>query len=238
MTQVLESTTDRRTPDSTAPPRWRPRRRGVRFLVGITLVVAAVGIIGAGAFAAVARANGSYVDLGARGDYRTDRYGLATETTNWRTTLFGWSGSVRVEVAAAGDEPIFVGVATPDAARRYLADIGYTTIGELDGGDVVRTEHEGAGRAQPPRHAVDWTAHAEGTATQTLRWDATDRPQMVVAMNADGSRAVHVRIVSSAVTVDRMPWWLPAGALALGAVMLLIGVVVLQWAIRGRRAAT
>jgi hypothetical protein len=47
-------------------------------------------------------------------------------------------------------------------------------------------------------------------------WNATEHPQTVLAMNADRSRSVRVRVVSSAITLDRMPWWVPAGTLALG----------------------
>jgi hypothetical protein len=74
-------------------------------------------MICAGAFAAMA-ARRTYVDLGAHGSYRTDRYGLTTNSTNWRTELFGWAGSVRLKVASAGQKPIFVGVAAPDAINR------------------------------------------------------------------------------------------------------------------------
>ncbi len=173
----------------------------------------------------------TYVDLGAHGSYRTDQYGLATESTNWRTAWFGWTGSVRVKVAPAGDKPIFVGVAAPDTIGNYLAGIGYTTVDEHGN----RTEHNGAAPATPPVRAVEWTAHDEGVGTQTLRWDATDGPEVVFAMNADGSRPVRVRIVSSAVTLDRMPWWVPAGSLFLGLVLLLAGVVILRRTVRARR---
>jgi hypothetical protein len=47
-------------------------------------------------------------------------------------------------------------------------------------------------------------------------WNATEHPQTVLAMNADRSRSVRVRVVSSAVTLDRMPCWVLAGTLALG----------------------
>jgi hypothetical protein len=141
---------------------------------------------------------------------------------------------VRLRVASAGQKPIFVGVAAPEALSRYLSDAGYTTVAERGGG-VVRTDHDGAAPA-PPSGAIDWTAHAQGIGTQTLRWDATDDPQVAFAMNADGSRPVHVRVVSSAVTLDRMPWWVPGGLLALGVILLPGGIVILRQTLRTRRA--
>lgn len=203
------------------------------LLAGLALVVGAVGLICGGASAAVVSAGGRYVDLGAHGSYRTDRYGLDTDSTNWRTELFGWAGSVRLKVASAGEKPIFVGVAPPDAISRYLSGTGYTTVGN-DG--VVRADHDGAAPTTAPVRALEWTAHAEGADTQTLRWNATDGPQVVFAMNADGSPAMDVRIVSSAVTLGRMPWWVPAGSLVLAVIVLPIGVVVLRRSIRSRGA--
>jgi hypothetical protein len=206
------------------------------LLAGLLLVVGSVGMICAGAFAAMASSRRTYVGLGAYGSYRSDRYGLATNSTNWRTQLFGWAGSVRLKVASAGQRPIFVGVAAPDAISRYLSGTGYTTVAEHTGRGVVRTDHDGAAPAIPPVRAVDWTAHAEGLGTQTLRWNATDGREIVFAMNADGSRPVRVRVVSSAVTLDRMPWWVPAGLLAFGVILLPTGVVMLRRTIRARRA--
>ena len=57
------------------------------FAAGLTLVAASFGMLGAGAYATVAGAGGSFVELGAHGGYQTDRYALATDTTNWRSTV-------------------------------------------------------------------------------------------------------------------------------------------------------
>jgi hypothetical protein len=199
-------------------------------MLELLLIVSSVGLIAAGAFAAVTSANGTYIDLGARGIYRTDQYGLATERTNWSTQLFGWAGSVRLKVTSESKKPIFVGVAAPEVIEHYISGVGYTSIGE----DDARIDQSGAAPAIPPASAVKWTAYAEGVGTQTLRWDATDEPQVAFAMNADGSRPVHVRIVSSAVTLDRMPWWVPAGSLALGILLLVIGVMTIRRSTRAR----
>jgi hypothetical protein len=201
------------------------------LLVGLVLLVSSLGVIGAGAFAAVAGSSGTYVDLGAHGSYRTDRYVLATTGTNWRTQLLGWAGSVRLKVVSTDRKPIFVGVAAADAIGHYLSGTGYTAVGEH-----TRTDHDGAAPATSPTRAVDWTAHAEGVGTQTVRWKASNRPQIVLAMNADGSRPVRVRIVSSAVTLDRMPWWIPAGALTFGVILLAAGAATLRRTIRARGA--
>jgi hypothetical protein len=212
------------------------RRHPAGVLAGVVLVVGAVGMICAGVFAVIAGTGGTYLDLGAHGSYRSDRYGLATKSTNWRTEWLGWAGSVRLKIASAGEKPIFVGVAAPDAVSRYLSGAGYTTVAAHGGGDVVRTDHAGTAPAIPPASAVRWTAHAEGVGTQTLRWNATDGREVAFAMNADGSRPVRVRVVSSAVTLDRMPWWVPAVLLAFGAILLPTGVAMLRKTTRARSA--
>lgn len=212
-------------------------RRVTGLVAGLALVACSVALIGGGAFAAFASFGGTYVDLGAHGSYATNRYGLATESTNWHTTLFGWADSVRLRVASDDGKPIFVGVAPVDAIGRYLSGVSYTTVGEQGGRGVVRTDHDGAAPTTPPERAVEWTADAEGAGTQTLRWNATDARQIAFAMNADGSRPVRVRVVSSAVTLARTPWWVPAGLGALGVVLLPAGIVVLRRTIRARALA-
>jgi hypothetical protein len=57
-------------------------RRVAGLLAGLVLIVGAVGTICAGAFAAIASSGGTYVDLGAHGSYRTDRYGVVTSSTD------------------------------------------------------------------------------------------------------------------------------------------------------------
>jgi EmrB/QacA subfamily drug resistance transporter len=211
-----------------APGRARHGSRARR----LTLVGLSLALLAGGAYAALAGSDGRYVGLGAHGSYRTDRYGLATAVTNWRTAALGWAGSVRLEVASERRQPIFVGVATPAAVERYLSGTAYTAIVARPGGGVTRTEH--AGTAPAPPVGPRWTAHAMGTGTQTLRWNADRGRQIAFAMNADRSRSVKVRVVSSAVTLGRMPWWIPTGLLALGAIAMAVAVAGLRRPTRAR----
>lgn len=220
-------------PRDTAPPtvttgRTRTRRRMVRSVAWLALAACSLGLLCVGVFAAWVRSEGTYISLGAHGDYSTDRYALSTTSTDWRTTLFGWAGSVRLEVAPRDDQPLFVGVAPPDVIARYLEGVAYTTVSARPGSGVAITDHPGTAPTAPAGAAAAWTAHAEGVGTQTLRWSAADGPQTAVALNADGTRLVRVRIESVAVTLDRMPWWLPAGAIALGSLGLVSGAFVIR----------
>ena len=216
------------TPPPTTTRRTRSRRRLAGLVTGLALAACSLGLVCAGAFAAWVRAEGTYIDLGAHGSYSTHQYALATDSTDWRRTLLGWAGSVRLEVAPEDDQPIFVGVAPTDAISRYLDGVAFTTISDGPGSGVTTTNHPGAAPAPPSATAVAWTAHAEGVGTQTLRWQATDSRQTAIALNADGARSVRVRVESAAVTLDRMPWWVPAAAIALGAFGMVSGVFVLR----------
>jgi hypothetical protein len=111
--------------------------------------------------------------------YRTDRYGLASDSTNWRTEWFGRAGSVRLNVPSAGQKPIFVGRAAADAVSRYLSGTSYSTVAEHRAG-VVRTDHEGAAPTIPPA----------SRATSSLA-----RSQPDISRKITGSSAVSVPLV-------------------------------------------
>ena len=207
--------------------------RVTRLLAGLVVAVSSVALVCGGGHAAISRSDGRYVDLGAHGTYSTERYALTSERTNWQAQMFGWAGRVRLRLASTSREPIFVGVAAATTIDGYLSGTSYTTVG-----NHTRTEHDGAPPAIASADTIRWTARAVGPGVQTLRWNATEHPQIVLAMNADRSRPVRVRVVSSAVTLARMPWWVPGGALALGLILLPIAVVLFRRALRPRRFAT
>jgi hypothetical protein len=189
--------------------------------------VAALLSLAAFAGGGVLAVGGVDVDLGAHGRYHAPGYALVSDTTDWRTELFGGVESVRVRAAADGATPIFVGVAEPAAVRGYLRGVGHTTVRE-DGGVVL---HDGAPPATPPGDAVAWTARASGAGVQTLRWDRDAGDQVLVAMNADGSPSVSARVVSSTVTLRARPA-LAAGLLAGGAVLLALSAALLTVPLR------
>jgi hypothetical protein len=218
-------------------PRTPPQRHVAGLLAGVILVGGAAGLIGAEAFAVSVSAGKTYLELGAHGRYASDRYGLATDGTDWLKQPLGSAGSVRLGVASQHHKPIFLGVARPDEITRSLSSTGYTTFAEHTRRGVTRTDHEGPAPVAPMTRA-HWTANAQGTGTQTVRWKATDGPRAVFAMQVDGSRPVRASVVSSAATLGRMPWWVPACALILAVALLHRGVVVLRRAIRVRRSTS
>lgn len=80
---------------------------------------------------------------------------------------------VRLRLASTSRAPIFVGVGPAEPIKGYLSGTSYTTVGNR-----TRTEHDGAPPAIPSAKTIDWTARAVGPGVQTLRWNATEHPQI------------------------------------------------------------
>ena len=106
----------------------------------------------------------------------------------------------------------------------YLTGVSYTTVTAF--GDQGVAQHPGIAVPAPPAAAVNWSARAEGTGRQTLRWTARPGDWMAVVMNPDGSPGVSVR-ADVGVSAPALPWLatrlLVAGVLA----GLLAGVLIL-----------
>ena len=131
-------------------------------------------------------------------------------------------GTVRIQVTqAGGTAPAFVGIASAGAAARYLAGVDYATVRGVVGHHGTYTEHAGSAPAVPPVQAGIWTVQASGPGTQTLTWAVRSGDWMVVAMNADGSRPVAMR-VNVAATLPALPW-IAAGLLISGVIFLIGG---------------
>jgi hypothetical protein len=201
--------------------------RVVSVVVGSVLALCALGGLAGGGVLAV---GGVDVELGAHGRYHTPGYALVSDSTNWRTQLFGAVGSVSFRATADGAKPIFVGAARPALVRRYLHGIRFTTVH----GDGHVVQHDGTAPTTAPGAAVDWTAQSTGIGTQTLRWDRDEGEQVLVAMNTDGTPSVSARVVSSTVTLRTMPT-LAAGLLAGGAVLLALSIAFIAIPVRRAR---
>jgi hypothetical protein len=213
----------------------------VSVLTGGLLVLCSLGLIAVGGFLlSAATSNGGWLALG-HGTYATDSYAVATDPEDWGTATYalGTVGKVRIRITPSdATTPVFVGMARPDDMQRYLRGVEHVTAHGAPGYRVTYTQHDGRAPATPPAHAVPWTVQATGTGTQTLAFDAQQQrgDQVVVVMNADGSRSVRGR-AESAVTQPSLPWiasGLLAGGLVLGVGAVLLIVKPVRRA-RGRR---
>ena len=137
---------------------------------------------------------------------------------------------VRATPTSAAAAPVFIGIARAGAASRYLAGVAHVTVRGAPGTSGWYTEQGGTAPAVRPSRAFIWDARATGPGTQTVVWRVRSGEWMVIAMNADGSRPVSVR-VNVAATLPALPW-IAGGLLAGGVVALAAGVILLVIPIR------
>ena len=221
-------------------PGWTAGRI-VSALAGALLAVCSLGLLGAGGVAVWASAtqrHGGGIDLGTW-NYRSTGYAVTSTTADPYGATGGWSavrsllGTVRIHATSGGASPVFVGVAPADAAGRYLDGVAYDTVCGLAQHHALYAGHSGGAPATAPARAGIWAARAAGSGTQTLTWPGRSGSWTVVAMNADGSRPVAVRIGVTA-TMPALPW-IATGLLAGGVLILTAGVILIV--VPARRAA-
>jgi hypothetical protein len=211
--------------------------RIVSALVGALLAVCSLGLLGAGGVAVWASTTQRHggIDLGTW-NYRSTGYAVTSTTADLYGATGGWSatrsllGTVQIHATSGGVSPVFVGVAPAGAAGRYLDGVAYDTVRGLAQHHALYTGHSGGAPVTAPARAGIWAARAAGPGTQTLTWPDKSGSWTVVAMNADGSRPVAVRIGVTA-TMPALPW-IATGLLASGVLILAAGVILIVVPVR------
>jgi hypothetical protein len=207
-------------------------------IAGAVLAVFSLGLLGAGGTAlwAQTQRQDGYVNLGTV-TYSAPGYAIASDTvalhmaSGGRDAASALAGTVRVRVTPVGGTgTAFVGIAPAGAATTYLTGVEYATAQEAAGHRETYTEHGGSAPAVPPARAGIWTAAAAGPGTQTVTWAVRSGDWMVVAMNADGSRPVSMR-VNAAATLPALPW-IATGLLTGGFVFLGAGIALIAVPLR------
>jgi hypothetical protein len=209
-------------------------------VIGAVLVVCSLGLLGGGAgavWATTADRHGGYVDLGTQ-TFRTTGHALASHPFELYTSTGSWDaarslfGTARLRVTAtSGGAPVFAGIARAGAADRYLSGVAYATVTGIARGHPSYAGHAGGAPAVPPAQVQIWAVKAAGPGTQTLTWPTTEGRWTVVAMNANGSAPVSVR-VNVAATLPALPW-IATGLLIAGVVFLAGGALLIAFPVRG-----
>ena len=208
------------------------------MVIGAVLVLCSLGLFGGGAgapWATTAHRSDGYVDLGTQ-TYRTTGYALASQPIELYTAAGGWDvarslfGTMRLRVTATQGTPVFAGIAHAGMADRYLSGMAYATVTGATRGNPSYLGHPGAAPAVPPARAPIWTVQTAGPGTQTLVWQVTNGRWTVVAMNADTTAPVSVR-VNVAATLPALPW-VATGLLIAGG-FLLAGALLIAFPVRG-----
>jgi hypothetical protein len=142
-------------------------------------------------------------------------------------------GSVRLQAESVdSDVGIFVGIGRTPDVERYLGGVELARISELRFDPFRPTYVPQPGGAPPTAPALQgfWAASASGPGEQTLTWEAESGNWTAVAMNADGSRAIDVRVQAGA-QLGLLDW---LGAISVGAGVLILasGAVMLSFGVR------
>jgi len=206
--------------------------RVIALVAGSVLLLASLVLLGGSGAVAWAdhEQQGGYLSTGTA-TYATGGYALASNPVRLpgRWSWLGWlAGDVRIRVTATSPaRPVFVAIAPAADVSRYLTGVSYLTVTAFGDQDV--TQHLGIAAPAPPGTALDWSAQAEGTGSQTLRWTARTGDWMVTVMNPDGSPGVTAR-TDVGVFAPALPWlatWLLVGGVMAGllaAALILIPV--------------
>jgi hypothetical protein len=215
-------------------------------VIGAALMLCSLGLLGAGGaavWAQTAKGPGGYLDLGTK-TYTTGGYAVASDKAELQAATGGWNwasalfGTLRLRVTPdRGTAPVFIGIAPAAAAAHYLAGVSYSSVTGNPATSPVYTAHSGGPPAVPPGRAGIWSARAAGPGPQMLTWPVTSGTWTVVAMNANASRPVSLRVATAA-TLPALPW-LAAGLLAAGLLAAAAGatlIVVPLRRVRGRAA--
>ncbi len=198
------------------------------FLVGLILLIP--GILIAALFGPDGTASASPVSL------QTPTAALVTPSTQVSTGGLQ-AGSVRFDITAQSDTPIFIGVAPTADLDRYLGSVPVDELTNvrISNGfsyDVTRRGSGPPAALPAPTSQAFWVAQANGTGTQSIRWNGGSGSYEIVLMNADGSPGVSSQ-VGAGLHLAFM-WPLALAMIVVGAVLLLLAVLFLVLGLRVR----
>ena len=143
-------------------------------------------------------------------------------------------GSIRISAESANaDKEIFVGIAPRSDVERYLSGANYSELLDVSFRPFHVEYRETQGAQQPPLPSGQdfWAASASGSGEQELDWNIESGNWSVVIMNADASPDIRADLQAGFRSELFGP--IAAGLLAVGAILLVIGVPLLIFGAQG-----
>jgi hypothetical protein len=224
-------------PKAAARPSGWSAGRLTGLVIGTLLVLLSLVLLGSGGTALWAdrtQRDAGYATTDVH-HFSTSGSALATVSTELGSAGVGWLYSpglmdkVRIRVTpVSSGPPLFVGIGPSAEVDRYLAGVDHTVITEFWGDKTEAVD--GGPPASAPGTQGFWVASASGSGPQTLVWDPADGSWTVVVMNADGQPGIDVGADLGA-EVPALPW-IAVGFLALGAILMAGGALLIVGAIR------
>jgi hypothetical protein len=245
----MSATAPLTTPQPRLRPPARPRpseyfglARILKIAFGGLGLFAALGFVAAGMALASAIATQQDRDgyfTSATHRFQTDSYALTSDLaigTQWPDRALGYAfDSVRIRARGVhAGKQLFLGIASTKDVDRYLSGVEHDEIAEYDADPfaVVYQRAPGDVPAAPPATQSFWQVQASGQGTLTIVWPIEEGDWSVVAMNADGGRAVAVE--AELAGRAHSLWRLAVGLFVLGGLSLAGGSVLVYLGARNR----
>ena len=145
-------------------------------------------------------------------------------------------GKIKVAAESRDGKPLFVGIARTSDVEKYLDDVPYTSVHDVEVSpfEADYTRHAGNRHPVAPEHAGIWVESSQGSGRQAIDWEVDDGDWSVVVMNADGSLGVDADVQAGANVpfLDELGW----SAIGSGAFALLIGIGLIALGVRRPKA--
>jgi len=210
----------------------------VLLIVGIVVVVVAIGLIATGG--AVLWANGVLTDgegyLTTK-TFRIDKgsYAVVSEPTDIEVGswwVWDWGDLANFKIEGSNDDSsknIFMGLADESDLNSYLIDVNYDEVVDIDINPDRLDFRNRPGNSEPaiPTTQDFWLESVNGPGTQTLEWDMQAGTWSLILMNEDGAAGVDLSVVLGV----KIPWLFGTGlglliggivALPLGTLMIVL----------------
>jgi hypothetical protein len=220
-------------PDREAPPPvgWSAGRVLLVIAGSIAALIAAA-LLAAGVAGLVvdqvARSGDGY-GMSPTRTYSTSTYALVSERASLDLSGPDWFADDvvgTIQLRGQGGRPLFIGIGPAAEVDRYLSGVAHKQITDLASGRGVVV----GGRERPaaPEAQGFWVA----TGARAVRWDVATGDWRAVVMTTDRTSGVSADLSIGARLPD-LGWW-SVGILGAGAVLLLIGSVMLVSGARSR----
>jgi hypothetical protein len=223
-------------------PRWGPGRV-IALVVGILVVLPALGLTLAGGLLlwadGPARNDNGYL-YSQSATFSTTGYAITSASidlvpgANW-LPVSSTLGTAQIQVTGARGSDVFLGIARVADTTNYMGGVERSIVTDLGSGSASAIRTGAGAPATPPAQQDFWVAQTSGSGTQTLTWRPAAGNWTLVVMNSDGSSGVSVdaRLGATVPALGGLAW----GVLAVGLVLLVIGVLLIVLAVRRRRVA-
>jgi len=218
--------------------------RIILLVFGILIIVWSVGLLIAGG--ALLWVNSALMDsegfLTTRTiDLEQDSHAIVTVPADidvgaeW---LWDWGDLGTVKVEGSNDDSakqIFIGVSGESDLNTYLEDVEYDEVTgfSIYPYRVTYTNHQGDSEPAAPVSETFWRASVHGAGIQTLEWELEAGSYSLVLMNDDGSAGIDLSVVFG-VKVPPL-FGVAVGFIVSGTVALIVGIIMVFFAVRGRR---